>query len=190
MNTPERLTRENWLETGLNLLATEGEKALTIERLCQATNRTKGSFYHHFKNRDDFTKALLEYWQSEYTDHIISVVEQLDNLSERRRKLARLAASLDNRTERAIRNWSGSDERVQKSLKIVDEKRIEYLAELIHKLGQPDKEISLELATIEYATFVGLQHLFPKADSVWIEQIFQRVTQITASFNNQAKNIP
>ena len=135
MNTSERLTRNNWLETGLNLLATEGEKALTIERLCQVANRTKGSFYHHFKNRDEFINALLQYWQSEHTSRIISTVEQLDDLNERRQKLDRLAASLDSQIERAIRNWACGDERVQQALKSVDEKRINYLAKLIGELG-------------------------------------------------------
>jgi AcrR family transcriptional regulator len=95
MITSERLTREDWLEIGLNLLGSEGEKFLTIERLCQVANRTKGSFYHHFKNRDEFINALLEYWQSEYTERIISTVEQLDDLNERRRKLDHLAAKLN-----------------------------------------------------------------------------------------------
>lgn len=185
MSGSERLTRKDWLETGLHLLGAEGEKAVTIERLCQVANRTKGSFYHHFKNRDEFTNALLEYWQSEYTDRIILIVEQLDDLNERRRKLDRLAASLDSQIEWAIRKWSGSDERVQQALKRVDEKRINYLAKLIGELGQPDREVAFELAIIEYAIFVGLQHLFPNADTHWMEWMIYRVTQVTASFGDQ-----
>jgi AcrR family transcriptional regulator len=185
MTISERLTREDWLETGLRLLGTEGEKALTIERLCQAANRTKGSFYHHFKNRDEFINALLEYWQSEYTSRIISTVEQLDDLNERRRQLDHLAASLDSQIERAIRNWSGGDERVQQALKGVDEKRINYLAKLIGSLGQPDEDVALELAIVEYATFVGLQYLFPNADPVWMERIIHRATQVTSSFSER-----
>jgi AcrR family transcriptional regulator len=185
MTTFERLTRENWLETGLQLLGVEGEKALTIARLCEVTNRTKGSFYHHFKNRDEFTNALLEYWQSEYTNRIISTVEQLDDLSDRRRKLDHLAASLDSKVEREIRNWSGNDARVKQALKSVDDQRINYLAQLIGELGQFEQKVALEIAIIEYATFVGLQHLFPEADSSWIEQIFYRFTQMTSSLTSK-----
>jgi AcrR family transcriptional regulator len=183
MSNFERLTREDWLETGLHLLGAEGEKALTIERLCQIANRTKGSFYHHFKNRDEFIIALLDFWQSTHTDRIISKLEQLDDLNERRRKLDHLAASLDSQIERAIRNWSGIDERVQQALKCVDERRIRYMAQLIGKLGQPDEEVAFELAIVEYAAFVGLQHLFPNADSAWMERISHRMTQMTASYN-------
>jgi AcrR family transcriptional regulator len=183
MSSIERLTREDWLETGLHLLGNEGEKALTIERLCQITNRTKGSFYHHFKNRDEFIIALLDFWQSAYTNRIISAIEQLDDLNERRRKLDHLAASLDSQIERAIRNWSGNDERVQQALQRVDERRIRYLAQLIGELGQSNEEVAFELAIVEYAAFVGLQHLFPNADSTWVERIINRVTQMTASYN-------
>jgi hypothetical protein len=70
-------------------------------------------------------------------------------------------------------------------MKSVDQKRIEYLAKLMGEFGQSDPEVALELAIIEYSTFVGLQHLFPEADATWIERIFQRVTQITDSFNSQ-----
>ncbi len=183
MSNVERFTREDWLETGLHLLSDEGEKALTIDRLCQIANRTKGSFYHHFKSRDAFILALLDFWRSTYTQRIISRVEQLDDINERRRKLEHLAASLDGRIERAIRNWSSHDERVQGVLKEVDEQRIQYLAQLIGQLGQPDEAVAFELAVIEYAAFVGTQYLFPNADAAWMERIGDRVTQMTAAYN-------
>lgn len=188
MSNFERLTREDWLETGLHLLGDEGEKALTIERLCQTANRTKGSFYHHFKNRDEFIIALLDFWQSAYTNHIISTIDQLDDLHERRRKLDHLAASLDSRVERAIRNWSGNDERVQQALQHVDERRIRYLAQLIGELGQSDEEVAFELAIVEYAAFVGLQHLFPNTDSAWVERITHRLTQMTTLYNDRVQD--
>ncbi|MGB7417231.1 MAG: TetR/AcrR family transcriptional regulator [Thermosynechococcaceae cyanobacterium] len=179
----QRLARQDWLEIGLQLLSTDGEKALTLERLCQAAERTKGSFYHHFKSHDDFVVALLTYWQFEYTDQIIATVEQLEDVNERRRKLDYLAASIDSRLEREIRNWSGVDERVQQILQRVDEERIQYLVTLICELGQPDPDVAYELAIIEYATFVGLQQLFPQSESHWIERLFNRVTQLISSLN-------
>jgi AcrR family transcriptional regulator len=184
MSSPERLSRENWLEIGLNLLGAEGDKSLTIDRLCQIADRTKGSFYHHFKNRDVFVEELLKFWQSTYTDRIIATVDQLDNVNERRRKLDHLAASLDSQIERAIRNWSVSDLQVQQALQTVDQQRINYLAKLIGELGQPDAAVAFELAIVEYATFVGFQHLFPNAEPDLIEKITNRLTQMIASCNN------
>lgn len=182
MTASARLTREDWLATGLRLLGASGERALTIDCLCQTTGRTKGSFYHHFHSHDDFINALLEYWQSEYTDRIIAVVNQLGHPIAQRRELDRLAASIDSHVEKAIRNWSGVDERVRQILKQVDDKRIKYLASLIAELGQLDETTAFELAIIEYSTFLGLQYLFPNTDSDWMEHLITRVTQIISSY--------
>jgi len=181
MRVSTRLTREDWLEIGLRLLGASGERALTIDCLCQATGRTKGSFYHHFHSHDGFINALLEYWQSEYTDRIIAVVNQLERPIAQRRELDRLAASVDSRVEKAIRNWSGVDERVRQILKQVDDKRIKYLTGLIAELGQFDETTAFELAIIEYSAFLGLQYLFPNTDSDWMEHLITRVTQIISS---------
>lgn len=178
MSSPERLTRESWLEIGLNLLGAEGDKSLTIDRLCQMADRSKGSFYHHFKNRDVFVDALLQFWQSTYTQRIIFIVDQLENRNERRRKLDHLAASLDSQVERAIRNWSVSNLQVQQALQSVDQQRIQYLAKLIGELGQLDETVAFELAIVEYATFVGVQHLFPNAEPELIERIIDRLNQM------------
>ncbi|MDJ0593739.1 MAG: TetR/AcrR family transcriptional regulator [Pleurocapsa sp. MO_226.B13] len=177
-----RLTREDWLETGLQLLSDCGEQALTIERLCQATSRTKGSFYHHFKDRDDFVNSLLEYWQSKYTDQIIIAVERLKDPIAQRRELDRLAANVDNQLERVIRNWSGVDERVRQTIRQVDDKRIKYLTNLIGKLAQIDSTKASELAIVEYAAFLGLQHLLPNADSKQKEYFITLITEIISSY--------
>ena len=39
-----RLGREDWIGLGLMLLARHGPEALTIERLTDAANKTRGSF--------------------------------------------------------------------------------------------------------------------------------------------------
>ena len=43
------VTRREWLDAGLELLADEGAPAVTIERLTGKLGVTKGSYYHHFK---------------------------------------------------------------------------------------------------------------------------------------------
>ncbi|MDJ0571184.1 MAG: TetR/AcrR family transcriptional regulator [Pleurocapsa sp. MO_192.B19] len=180
-----RLTREDCLETGLQLLSDSGEQALTVERLCKATSRTKGSFYHHFKNHDDFIEALLEYWQSKYTEQIIAAVDRLKDPIAQRKELDRLAANVDNQIEKVIRNWSNVDRRVRQTIKQVDDRRIKYLTNLIAKLGQLEQQIAYELAVIEYAAFLGLQYLLPDRDSKQIEHFITLVTEIISSYSSQ-----
>ena len=180
-----RLTREDWLETGLQLLAESGEQALTLERLCKVANRTKGSFYHHFKNHDEFINALLKHWQSKYTEQIIIAVERLIDPITQRRELDRLAANVDDRLERIIRNWSGVDERVRQTIKQVDDRRIEYLTDLIGKIGHLDRQTANELAIIEYAAFLGLRYLFLDRESKQIEYFGTRFSEIISSYSSQ-----
>src|SRR5688500_82529 len=42
-----RWTREDWVELAVARLKADGAGALTLEALCLAAGRTKGSFYHH-----------------------------------------------------------------------------------------------------------------------------------------------
>ncbi|MDJ0636093.1 MAG: TetR/AcrR family transcriptional regulator [Xenococcaceae cyanobacterium MO_188.B29] len=184
MTKSVRLTREDWLETGLQLLNDSGEQALTLEQLCKATSRTKGSFYHHFKSHDDFINALLEYWQAKYTEQIIAAVDRLEEPIAQRRELDRLAANVDNQLERIIRNWSGVDERVRQTIKKVDDRRLDYLTNLIGKLGKLEQKTASELAIVEYAAFLGLQYLFPDRNSKQIEHFIILVTEIISSYSS------
>src|SRR6266404_8566030 len=70
------LTRRRWLEEGLALLEEAGAEALTIESLTSRLRVTKGSFYHHFTNYQDFKQRVLEFWEEEGTLRIIQWAEQ------------------------------------------------------------------------------------------------------------------
>src|ERR1700719_3527644 len=60
---PSRFSKADWLRLGERLLSEEGPEALSLERLTEAAARTKGSFYHHFRSRDDFLGALTQHWR-------------------------------------------------------------------------------------------------------------------------------
>ncbi len=58
---------EDLLGAGLKLLETDSVQQLTIDALCRKLKVTKGSFYHHFKNRADFLERMLEHWVEGWT---------------------------------------------------------------------------------------------------------------------------
>ncbi len=74
MNNPskpkQRLSRNSWLEVALELLQDEGINAVTVDALALQLGITRGSFYHHFKNRNDLSKEMLEYWKEKWTVEI------------------------------------------------------------------------------------------------------------------------
>jgi AcrR family transcriptional regulator len=53
------MTARTWFDAAARLLISEGPTALTIERLCVAAGVTKGSFYHHFRNRSEFQARFV-----------------------------------------------------------------------------------------------------------------------------------
>ncbi len=63
-----RFGREDWLALGRAILATEGSSSLTIEALTARAGKTRGSFYHHFRDRAAFVAALAEAWAREVAE--------------------------------------------------------------------------------------------------------------------------
>jgi AcrR family transcriptional regulator len=56
------LVRAQWLQAGLDALRKGGVGAVRVERLGAGLELTKGSFYHHFRDRAALLDALLEFW--------------------------------------------------------------------------------------------------------------------------------
>src|SRR6185369_1741651 len=94
----DRLTRQDWLEAGLQALATQGPQGLRIMTIALQLKVTKGSFYWHFPHLEAYGAALLEAWEYRLTDQIMAEVEKAagDALT-RLRQLTLLTASSEPR---------------------------------------------------------------------------------------------
>lgn len=57
MNHP---TKQRLLEAGLELLLKQGYSDLGIQALLEATETPKGSFYHHFRDKEDFALQVID----------------------------------------------------------------------------------------------------------------------------------
>src|SRR5882757_3439635 len=53
-------TKQRLLDTGLALLLEHGYNDLGIQALLAATDTPKGSFYHHFKDKEDFALHVID----------------------------------------------------------------------------------------------------------------------------------
>lgn len=58
-------TREKLLEAGLAMLLRHGYNDLGIQRLLEATDIPKGSFYHHFASKEDFALRVIDRYMRE-----------------------------------------------------------------------------------------------------------------------------
>lgn len=57
-----RYNRDAWLATAIEVLSKDGQAKLRTEHIAKALGVTRGSFYHHFKNREEFVFALVDFW--------------------------------------------------------------------------------------------------------------------------------
>lgn len=156
-----RLRKQDWLELGFHQLIESGAAGLTVDRLCRAGGRTRGSFYHHFRDHDAFVEDLMRRWQQFHTDDVISEVE-VGNGGMRPQSLHDLVVRLDHRLDVAVRLFAQTHPVASTYLKRVDTRRLDYLKKL-YRDALPET-LADELARVEYAAFVGAQMLWPDAE--------------------------
>lgn len=54
--------RQALLDAALRLVRERGYAATTVDDICRAAGRTKGSFFHHFASKDALAVAAAEHW--------------------------------------------------------------------------------------------------------------------------------
>ncbi|NDV21863.1 TetR/AcrR family transcriptional regulator [Desulfovibrio sp. JC022] len=147
---------EDLLDAGLKLLETESVQQLTIDSLCRKLKVTKGSFYHHFKNRADFLERMLEYWVEGWTLASIEAADKGADAIERFNLIVENSHKLPSGTETSIRAWALCDPFAQKYIERVDSMRIEYLRSIFEEVsGDPERAVLL--SKISYSMFLGVR---------------------------------
>jgi len=154
-----KASRDDFLRAGMVLLRDEGEAALTIDALCRAVGRTKGSFYHHFADIDAYQASLLVHWEAENTRAPIAVADSEPSPARRRQRLYDAVASVELHVERAMQAWALHDARAREARRRVDALRLGYLAQIWQADGIEEGE-ARDRARLEYACFLGTLQLF------------------------------
>ena len=58
-------TKQRLIEAGLRMLLQQGYNDLGIQALLDATSTPKGSFYHHFKDKEDFALQVIDTYMAQ-----------------------------------------------------------------------------------------------------------------------------
>ncbi|MHA6687301.1 TetR/AcrR family transcriptional regulator [Mesorhizobium sp. A556] len=58
-------TKQRLIDAGLRMLLEQGYNSLGIQAVLDATNTPKGSFYHHFKDKEDFALNVVNVYVSD-----------------------------------------------------------------------------------------------------------------------------
>ena len=155
-----RLTREQWLERSLEMLTTTRGR-VRIDELVKSLGVTKGSFYWHFKDKADFVKSQLDYWESTTTRNVLEEMEKHRD-EEPAMQLLALMKLLRNQKfcnhDIAIRNMAIWDGSVAKKVIQVDKMRLDYVTHLFSEIGFTGKD--LEARVHLFAVFHSLREGF------------------------------
>jgi AcrR family transcriptional regulator len=129
--------KSQWLSAGLEALRKGGVAAVRVERIAADVGITKGSFYHHFRDRGALLDALLEFWSREMTDAEFERIQTL-----RGGLAARLLALAEDVLEKgmgrydpAIRAWGRHDRKVAAAVAQVDRRRVRALTGFFEEGG-------------------------------------------------------
>jgi len=120
------LTRDQWIAAGFDALDQEGYLAVSAERLARRLNVTRGSFYHHFRCKEDFVRTLLAQWESDYTDRMLAYAAQGRTLDDVLTRYLEVAAEKRPQREIEIRAWARQDPLVAEYQARVDRTRLSF----------------------------------------------------------------
>ena len=148
--------KAQWLSAGLEALRKGGVGSVRVERLAGDVGITKGSFYHHFRDRGALLDAVIEYWSREMTDAEFERIQTL-----RGGLAARLVALAQDVLEKgmgrydpAIRAWARGDRKVAAAVAQVDRRRIKALAGFFEEGGFTPAEARIRARTF-YTFLLG-----------------------------------
>ncbi len=173
-----RLTKKEWFTEGLLILRETGAAGLTIENLTSRLGKTKGSFYHHFKNRTIYTEELLSYWEEKKTLEIIELSSKGKNFKERNNLLFKLSdQNHDPELEVAIRAWALRDPLVRSYQKRIDDYRINYLKDMFKFISE-DTEKKETMSLIRYCFYIGAQQIIPALTTETYKQLSESLQEM------------
>jgi AcrR family transcriptional regulator len=141
VNGRGNLTPEVWIDSALAMLVDGGIDLVRVDVIAKKLQVTRGSFYWHFRDRDDLLSRVLDTWRNAATEQIIErfdrkrgepkeLIKELLSLPFRGQAAHRAA-----RVELAIRDWARRDPMARHAVDDVDSRRISYIAQCFSALG-------------------------------------------------------
>lgn len=166
----EALTPEAWIDAATDVLVNEGIDHVRVDVLAKQLSVTRGSFYWHFRDREDLLRRVLQAWSERAT---LSLTRRLASASSNPRERLRDMISLPHRgraaeraarIELAIRAWARRDALAQQVLDEADRSRLAYHEEAFRALGLKPAQARAR-AFITYSTEIGESLLHHHGDA-------------------------
>ena len=131
------LGRKEWLQAARLALLIGGVEEVRVERLARDLHVTKGSFYWHFKDREELLEVLLREWEEEFLEDIIPRLEGRrgrDAVSFLARLMVERAPLGEEGilpSDAAMFTWASVSPQVAQRVNRAEKKRIESLTQVV-----------------------------------------------------------
>lgn len=154
----ERLGKEAWVEAGRSALIRGGVAAVKVDPIAGTMGVTTGSFYWHFKDRQELLDAVLKDWERTNSQPMFAAVENAgDDPEDQFIALCKVwleENDYDPLYDSAIREWARTSTKVETAVRRVDERRIGLLTDIFRTMGDTQQEAFIR-ARIVYFHQVG-----------------------------------
>jgi AcrR family transcriptional regulator len=155
-STQKPLSASDWIRAAVEAIVEGGVSAVAVEPLALRLGATKGSFYHHFENRDALIVAALEDWERSETKAVIERLQLIPDPGERLRAV--VAAALADRAggvRDAALLGSANHPLVKPVVARVTSRRLTYMTQMYVELGLPRAQ-ARRRALMLYGAYLGL----------------------------------
>lgn len=139
------LTPRDWLEAGQSLLRRGGLRALKLRPLSEELKVSTGSFYHHFRDFDEYQGRLAKYFAEEQISDLIAALERAtpDPIARIRLLGQTVRRRGSSRIGIAMRAWAESDPRARRAVERHDELLLDFLARNLTAIGFSREEAEI-----------------------------------------------
>ena len=196
---PQRLSLrpETWVEAATQVLVDQGIDHVRVDVLAAQLGVTRGSFYWHFRDREDLLRQVLQAWRQRATENVSAhllrsaddpqgKLRDVISLPHRGRSAVRAA-----RIELAIRAWARRDAMAREAVDEADQHRLDFHLDIFRRLGFPEAE-ARQRAFVLYSCEVAeslMHHLGSDDDRRARQQFLAQLMQMpvpTSSGNDPA----
>jgi AcrR family transcriptional regulator len=130
-------------EAALAALEAKGIDAVKVFSLSETLGVTRGSFYWHFRDRQDLLSSMLEWWDRGMTETVLDEISSLGGDPRARlwRAMELITEGGKAAVDPAIRAWALYDPGAAAFVRRVDRKRIEFIRGFFREMGFSKEEV-------------------------------------------------
>jgi AcrR family transcriptional regulator len=150
-----RLKPEDWIRAAIEGLLKRGVKGLRIAHLARELGVTPGSFYWHFRDREEFRDRVLQHWRNEMLARGIRAVGDAGKGAAKLRTLPDVLVQQGLPDyDAAMRTWALTDPFVAARVADADALRIRWLTDMFEEAGH-SRQVAAARAQTVFWIFLG-----------------------------------